>query len=78
MPSKCRSCGAAISWAKTSSGKRIPIDPEPSPKGNLVLRGDAEKLAIFATAVNADARELRYTSHFANCPNAASHRRSKT
>lgn len=36
----CRSCGAPIRWAVSeASGKRIPLDLEPSDTGNIVETG---------------------------------------
>ena len=32
----CSSCGATIRWARTSSGKAIPLDAEPDEGGNLL------------------------------------------
>jgi hypothetical protein len=32
----CSSCGAAITWARSSSGKAIPLDVEPDQGGNLL------------------------------------------
>jgi len=73
--SNCKSCGARISWAKTDAGKNIPLDEVPNPRGNLVrtdLKGGVR------VAKEDDPPELvRWISHFATCPNAASHRRSK-
>ena len=37
---RCRSCGAAIIWARTQKGKAIPVDPEavnPPATGNILL-----------------------------------------
>jgi hypothetical protein len=36
-PSRCRDCGNAIVWALTDSGRRLPVDFEPSPQGTLEL-----------------------------------------
>jgi hypothetical protein len=33
----CSSCGAPITWARTSSGKAIPLDAGPDPTGNLLV-----------------------------------------
>lgn len=39
-PYLCRSCNAPIRWAVSeASGKRIPLDPEPSEDGNIVETG---------------------------------------
>jgi hypothetical protein len=54
------------------SGKKNPLDAEPSAKGNLTLINGRAK---FAT--DEDRKLLRplYTSHFATCADAAQHRR---
>jgi hypothetical protein len=78
--SRCRSCDAPIRWAKTAAGKVIPVDPEPTPKGNIqlgyvggkevaIVVNDADALAAQA------AGEDLYVTHFSSCPNAAAHRR---
>jgi len=36
-PSRCRDCGAVIVWALTDSGRRLPVDFEPSPQGTLEI-----------------------------------------
>ena len=41
MSDRCRSCGAQIFWAVTANGKRMPLDAQPHPEGNLVLRTQA-------------------------------------
>jgi hypothetical protein len=33
----CSSCGAPIRWARTSSGKAIPLDADPDHGGNLLV-----------------------------------------
>lgn len=71
--STCRSCGAPITWAKTDKGKAMPLDAEPTPAGNLELDGGRVR---FVTP-DANATTSRYTSHFATCPDAVSHRRPR-
>ena len=67
----CLSCGAAIVWAITASGKRIPLDAKPE-KRFVTAPCDADA---------ADAGDLHvrvedtYVSHFAACPHADQHRR---
>ena len=83
--SRCNSCGHAITWARSlSTGKRIPINAEEDPTGNVVLSGkigvDGVPIAIVAGArtigqLPVDA--VRYRSHFATCPHAGSWRRRK-
>lgn len=77
----CRSCGAPIIWADTITGRRMPLDKEPSKDGNIVLglRSDDVPLALVQTAQTLQRLLLKgerlYTSHFATCPEASKHRR---
>ena len=79
MRIRCRSCDAPMYWAMTNKGRRMPINPQPSPQGNVHLFKvhDMLKAAILGAAQLALARErgqTLYTSHFATCPKAANHR----
>lgn len=73
--SDCVSCGAALRWGVTGTGKRMPVDAQPSVDGNLVL--DRGAIYVLAgerlVAWRAENRPL-YTSHFVTCPHAAVHR----
>lgn len=76
--SACDSCGAQITWALTTNGKKMPIDSAPCDNGNLVLEyqhGDYET----RKATEDDRRLARplHTSHFATCPHAATWRGNK-
>lgn len=73
---RCGSCHAEVVWVHTRAGERMPINPSPSPLGNLRL--DLHGRQIFAT-VTPDATPdmfdpndsgVRYLSHFATCPEA--------
>lgn len=69
---RCKACEAEVIWAETTTGKRMPIDAAPTPKGNMVYVNGV------ARAASADDRRLQrplYTSHFATCPDAASFRK---
>ena len=80
MTDTCRSCDAAIRWAVSdASGKRMPIDAEPVPAGNLAVRLDEGVLRARSAPADAklSAGEKRGVSHFATCPDADQHRRSK-
>lgn len=88
MSAHCRSCGAEIFWAVTESGKAMPIDAKPTSTGNLVLRDhtdnvgtvqvlDSPMTVLDAKKAGARDDEPRFTSHFATCPNSASHRKPK-
>lgn len=58
----CRSCGAAIIWAKTINGKAIPLDAEPVAGGNVSLHGGVCRI------VGEDIGT--HVSHFATCPHS--------
>lgn len=84
MADECRSCSAPIRWALTQKGRRIPLDPDPVPDGNLVLAPAVEPrstpTAIALTRHNdppLNPDTPRYRSHFATCPNARAHRRNR-
>jgi hypothetical protein len=73
MSVPCRSCGAPITWAITDQGKRMPLDAEPNPAGNVRL--------TLTNAVVLRKDEVydgpRFMPHWATCPNADQHRRRK-
>lgn len=71
--STCRSCQQEIIWAKTVTGKSMPI--ERADDGNLiVVKGIAHVIPKGEEPV---AGMQRFVSHFAKCVNAASHRKVK-
>jgi hypothetical protein len=69
--SLCRSCGAPILWVLTTHGKRMPLDAEPDPAGNVSL--DQHRVATVHTggslAFLAVVNE-RWMPHHATCPQA--------
>lgn len=77
---KCRSCEADMFWAVTTKNRRIPIDPQPVETGNIIL-GDEQPPYGYPLAMVLGKHDEpkpgvpRYTSHFATCSQAASHRR---
>lgn len=73
--SKCRSCGERVVWAETVNGRRMPVDAEPSPMGNVTLepRHNGPPIAHVASEPVAGGR----LSHFASCKNADSFRRKR-
>ena len=74
---RCRSCGAEIIWLTMASGRRMPINPEPSPAGNVVADLVVAVGAVLSTTPGAakPAGPL-YLSHFATCPQGKTWRRS--
>lgn len=76
--SACRSCRAEIWWARTESGKRIPLDPEPVPDGNVVVVQDSPPVVRVLAAADLPLHIVpTYKSHFATCPHADTHRTPK-
>lgn len=76
----CRSCGAPMVWVLTRSGGHMPLDPEPSPRGNIVLElgpNDQTVSRVLRADEEPASGQLRWLSHFATCPNAKEHRRQK-
>jgi hypothetical protein len=78
--SRCRSCGAPIRWAMTEHGRRIPLDAASVGDGRFgtglfVLR-DGGELAM-AVPPGVFPEQPHYVTHFATCPNASEHRRSR-
>lgn len=77
----CRSCGAPVIWTVTERGKRMPVDAEPTPDGNIRLEqstGGAPLTAVYLPSGTGSllAAGERYTSHFATCEQAGEWRRS--
>jgi len=73
---ECRSCGAPIRWVTTINDKRIPIDREPDPDGNIyasLVDGEWRAVVRGPEADPPAGRHL-YRAHFATCPDAKSWR----
>lgn len=79
--SACRHCAAEVLWAHTEQGRSIPLDPEPSAKGTLVLEYGPERAPhdgviphVPRIAVRARPGERlgqpRYVNHTSSCPKA--------
>lgn len=69
--SHCRSCNAPIIWALTETGRQMPIDERPDPKGNLELYRSGTSVRVRVTMPG----QGRHRPHFATCPEARSWRR---
>jgi hypothetical protein len=70
----CGSCEAPVIWALTINGRRMPVDPEVTKSGNVVLT-DRTHLhrpplaTVLAAAKRFGRRDLRQ-SHFVTCPHS--------
>lgn len=67
----CRSCGAAIDWHTMESGKKMPVDKDAQPDGNLAYDPVANTMRVAPPGT----KPVMYRSHFASCPKANDHRR---
>lgn len=80
----CKSCGAEIVWVKTNKGKAMPCDSKKvmaakDDKGKDLLVtpiGNVVRVNLAATITENNV-VIGYISHFATCPNANEHRRTK-
>jgi hypothetical protein len=70
--SVCWSCGAPILWARTEHDESIPLDPAPKAGGSIRL--DA---GVAIVVPQAEREGELYLSHFATCPDADRHRRTR-
>lgn len=76
--SQCKSCGAAIIWVKTQSGKSMPVDAAETADGNVwVAVCESGPTAFFPPAGTGIPDATRHKSHFATCEFAAQHRKPK-
>ena len=75
--STCLSCHAPVVWGVTSAGKRIPVDPDPVETGNLAIRPPGAQVRYLCKDESPEPDEWRGVSHFATCPDARLHRKSR-
>lgn len=71
--STCRSCDAPIIWALTTKKRRMPLDAEPNPAGNVELVPAG--FGILPTAIVHQQPPMNpehpiHMPHHATCPNA--------
>lgn len=75
---RCRTCRARIVWVKTAAGKQMPIDVDPTVRGNIALDDGVAEVLSLASAEAAKHRGVPlYISHFATCPDAKDFRKEK-
>jgi len=73
----CESCHKPVIWAVTVKAKRMPVNAEPEPDGNVALdfRPGMDPLARILTVTRQFGVKNLRKSHFADCPQAAKWRR---
>jgi hypothetical protein len=74
----CRACKAPIRWARTETGKSMPLDALPAADGTIAIV-DGVAIVLEATVrarLHETELEVRplYRSHFATCPYAVEFR----
>lgn len=77
---RCKSCQQVIRWKKTQAGKAIPLDPDPSEKGNIAIANNGDAVILNQQEIedyNLRGSGLLYVCHFATCPYAHVHRKKK-
>jgi hypothetical protein len=73
--SLCKTCGEQIIWCRTETGKRMPLDANPTAEGNLTLNtGELLPTASSVGRTGHKPGQLLYKSHFASCKQAMVHR----
>ena len=76
MADVCSSCKRPVAWVLSAKLKPMPIDPEPSERGNLRLGpGDPPRATVVPELERGQYAGQLYISHFATCPFAGEHRR---
>lgn len=78
----CRSCRVGVRWVETVTGSRMPLDPDPTPDGNVEFthpdREEGPVRVLKASELAGDCTRYRYKSHFATCPHARTWSKGKT
>lgn len=66
--SPCTRCGRQIGWVITDTGRRMPIDPEPDPTGNVICNYEAGVLrGHVLTKGEPRPSGVAFLPHFATC-----------
>jgi len=73
----CQSCGTPIRWVVTIGDRRMPLDVELSPAGNVVLVDVPGKgvRARVLTGPELPALEPAHVAHWTTCPNSTEFKR---
>lgn len=74
---RCRSCERPMRWVDTNRGRKMPVDYDPHEDGNVVVHANGRADVYQSTPLDIPAGATLHFSHFATCPNADAHRRSR-
>lgn len=73
-------CRGLILWVLTEGGKRMPVDPEPAPDGNVLLTRQPDGTVRARVLTGSDPiveGRITYRPHHRTCPDSAEFRRKK-
>lgn len=68
LTKRCRSCGAPLAWAKTESGRWMPLDEAPVEDGNIALAREGRDVVALNYEPLSHGGRPRYQSHYVSCP----------
>jgi hypothetical protein len=72
-------CGAKMFFAPSAASKgakKVPVDADPVPHGNIFLNDDHHAVVVSKKNPSPEGATL-YLSHFATCPHSAQYRTKK-
>ena len=75
MAAICSTCKRPIRWALTEEGRRIPLDPEPERR--MVVLGQRKDPTGGGGLIDQVGSRPTFVTHFATCPNADQHRKTR-
>lgn len=75
--SACRYCGRQIRWVETEAGRRMPINRDPDPAGNVVIIGGRARVLSVPDAMARTGTSGRFMPHHATCTGKPRSRRPR-
>jgi len=78
-PGRCRhpKCKAKVLWVTTTTGNEMPLDPDPTPDGTIIVVEGRGRALGPARLAELDPGVARYRSHFVSCPGTKRFRRRR-
>lgn len=73
--SACRYCAQPVRWVVTTSGRKMPLDVDPTPTGNVVIMNGMARVLTADQLAQRGMPTERWIPHAATCQNKP--RRSK-